>query len=49
MNQKYLQGLASDMERPAEAVFFESTPENIAAFLSQHTMAVRAAIGTTDD
>ena len=29
MNQKYLQGLSSNMESPNEAVFFEATPENI--------------------
>ena len=33
MNQKYLQGLSSNMESPNEAVFFEATPENITAFL----------------
>ena len=36
MNQKYLQGLSSNMESPNEAVFFEATPENITAFLMQH-------------
>ena len=33
MNQKYLQGLSSNMESPNDAVFFEATPENITAFL----------------
>lgn len=36
MNQKYLQGLSSNMESPNDAVFFEATPENITAFLMQH-------------
>lgn len=39
MNQKYLQGLSSNMESPNEAVFFEATPENITAFLMQHQWA----------
>lgn len=38
MNQKYLQGLSSNMESPNEAVFFEATPENITAFLMQQPM-----------
>lgn len=49
MNQKYLQGLSTNMNSPKEAVFFEATPENIAAFLSQHRWAEKSAIGTTDD
>ena len=32
MNQKYLQGLSSDMENSDDAVFFEATPENISIF-----------------
>lgn len=46
MNQKYLQGLSTNMDGPEDAVFFEATPENIAAFLSQHQTAQMAAIGT---
>jgi len=49
MNQKYLQGLSSDMDGAADAVFFEATPENISAFLIQHQTAQMSAIGTTDD
>lgn len=49
MNQKYLQGLSTNMDSPEDAVFFEATPENIAAFLSQHQTAQMAAIGTTDN
>ena len=48
MNQKYLQGLASDMAGASSAVFFEATPENIAAFLMQHQAADLSAIGTAD-
>ena len=33
MNQTYLQALSSDMDSREDAVFFEATPENIAAFL----------------
>ena len=39
MNQKYLQGISSDMESLDDAVFFEATPENITAFLMQHRWA----------
>ena len=49
MNQKYLQGLSSNMESPNDAVFFEATPENITAFLMQHQWAQMSAIGTVDD
>ncbi len=49
MNQTYFQGLASDMAGTEEAVFFEATPENIAAFLLQHQTAQMAAVGTVDD
>lgn len=49
MNQKYLQGLSTNMDGPEDAVFFEATPENIAAFLIQHQTAQMAAIGTTDN
>lgn len=49
MNQKYLQGLSTNMNGPEDGVFFEATPENIAAFLSQHRTAQMAAIGTTDN
>lgn len=38
MNQKYLQGLSSNMESPNEAVFFEATPENITAFFNAAPM-----------
>lgn len=48
MNQKYLQGLSSNMESPNDAVFFEATPENITAFLLQHQWAQMSAIGTVD-
>ena len=48
MNQKYLQGLSSDMENSDDAVFFEATPENITAFLMQHQWASMSAIGTVD-
>ena len=40
MNQKYLQGLSSNMESPNEAVFSEATPENITAFLMISAWAV---------
>ena len=33
MNQKYLQGISSDMSSIEEAIFFEVIPENIIAFL----------------
>ena len=36
------------MDGSEDAVFFEATPENIAAFLIQHQTAQMAAIGTTD-
>ena len=49
MNQKYLQGLSSNMGSLSEAVFFEATPENISAFLMGHQSAQTAAVGTTDD
>lgn len=49
MNQKYLQGISSDMESLDDAVFFEATPENITAFLMQHRWAQMSAIGTVDD
>ena len=49
MNQKYLQGLSSDMRGPGDAVCFEATAENIAAFLLQHQYAQMSAIGTMDD
>lgn len=49
MNQKYLQGISSDMENLDSAVFFEATPENISAFLAQHRWAHMAAIGTIKD
>lgn len=49
MNQKYLQGLSSDMDSPQDVVFFEATPENISAFLIQYQSASMSAIGTTDD
>ena len=48
MNQKYLQGLSSDMSGPGDAVCFEATPENISAFLMRHQGAVMSAIGTMD-
>ena len=47
MNQKYLQGLSSNMESPNEAVFFEATPENITAFLMQH-QCLPLELWTTD-
>ena len=49
MNQKYLQGLSSDMPGISSAVFFEATPENISAFLFQHRTAQISAIGTVND
>lgn len=49
MNQKYLQGISSNMSGFQDAVFFEATPENIAAFLMQHRSAQLAVIGTTDE
>ena len=49
MNQKYLQGLSSDMRGPGDAVCFEATAENIAAFLLKHQYAQMSAIGTMDD
>ena len=49
MNQKYLQGLSSNMRGPGDAVCFEATAENIAAFLLQHQYAQMSAIGTMDD
>ncbi len=49
MNQKYLQGLSSDMDSSNDAAFFEATPENISAFLIRHQGAQLSAIGTTDD
>lgn len=48
MNQKYLQGLSSEMANTNESVFFEATPENISAFLYQHQGAQLSAIGTAD-
>ena len=45
MNQKYLQGLSSNMGSLSEAVFFEATPENISAFLMGHQSAQTAAVG----
>ena len=49
MNQKYLQGISSNMEGLDDAVFFEATAENISAFLVQHRLAQMSAIGTVDD
>jgi len=49
MNQKYLQGISSDMDSADDAVFFEATPENISAFLIRHQGARSSAIGTADD
>ncbi len=49
MNQKYLQGISSNMRRRNEAVFFEATPENISAFLMKHQTAQMSAIGTVDE
>jgi len=49
MNQKYLQGISSEMNNPNDAVFFEATPENISAFLIRHRSAQLSAIGTVDD
>lgn len=49
MNQKYLKAASSGMSGPGDAVFFEATPENIAAFLAQHQWAARSAIVTTDE
>lgn len=48
MNQKYLQGISSDMDGIEDAVFFEATPENITAFLMQHQRAAMSAISTVD-
>ena len=48
MNQKYLQGLSSNMESK-RCCLFEATPENITAFLMQHQWAQMSAIGTVDD
>lgn len=49
MNQKYLQGLSSDMRGRSDAVYFEATPENISAFLMRYQRAELSAIGTTDN
>ena len=49
MNQKYLQGISSDIEGLESAVFFEATAENISAFLAQHGLAHMSAIGTVDE
>ncbi len=49
MNQKYLQGLSSDMNSANDVVYFEATPENISAFLARHQGAQMSAIGTVDD
>ena len=49
MNQKYLAGLSSDMDSKEDIVYFEATPENIAAFLFQHQYAQLSAIGTVDE
>lgn len=49
MNQKYLQGISSDMENLDSTVFFEATPENISAFLARHRWAEMSAIGTMKD
>ena len=49
MNQKYLQGISSNMESVDDAVFFEATAENISAFLFQHGRAIMSAIGTTNE
>lgn len=49
MNQKYLQGVSTDMRDSNDAVFFEATPENISAFLMLHQSAEKSAIGTVDD
>ena len=38
MNQKYLQGISSDMENLDSVVFFEATPENISAFFGTTPM-----------
>ena len=49
MNQKYLQGVSSDMCDSNDAVFFEATPENISVFLMQHRWAQMSAIATMDN
>ena len=49
MNQKYLQGISSNMESVDDAVFFEATAENISAFLFQHGRAIMSALGTTNE
>ena len=49
MNQKYLSGRSSDMEGIEDTVYFEATPENIAAFLIRHQYAQISAIGTIDE
>lgn len=49
MNQKYLSGRSSDMEGVEDTVYFEATPENIAAFLIRHQYAQISAIGTIDE
>ena len=49
MNQKYLQGISSDMERAADAVFFDATPENITEILRPHQSEKKSANGTVDD
>lgn len=48
MNQKYLMGLSSDMRSLDDVIYFEATPENIAAFLIQNQHAQMSAIGTMD-
>ena len=51
MNQKYLQGLSSNMESPNEAVFFEATPENITAVFNAAPMGTNVChleLWTTD-
>ncbi len=48
MNQTYLQALSSDMDSREDAVFFEATPENIAAFLYRHRRAEENVVGTVD-
>ena len=49
LNQKYLQGLSSDMDSPEDAVFFKATPQNIAAFLAAHRWADFTSIATVDE
>lgn len=49
MNQKFLQGLSSDMESSDDSVIFEATPENITAFLIQHRWTQMSVIGTVDE